>query len=81
MGGASAAYFLRKNKFPEESRVMMSITFWLLLLLIPVQILLGDLHGLNTFKYQPAKLAAIEAHWDQEKRAPLVLLCQGLGLT
>ncbi len=70
---AVAAYFIRKNVFVEESRVMFSMTFWLLSILVPIQIILGDLHGLNTFKYQPAKLAAIEAHWNPEKRAPLTL--------
>lgn len=59
--------------FAEESRIMFSMTLWLLTLLIPPQIVLGDLHGLNTLKYQPTKLAAIEAHWTPEKRAPLIL--------
>ncbi|KTD62378.1 cytochrome ubiquinol oxidase subunit I [Legionella shakespearei] len=68
-----AAYFILRNKFVSESRVMLSMTFWLLTLLVPLQIVLGDLHGLNTLKYQPAKLAAIEAHWEPEKRAPLIL--------
>ena len=40
---------------------------------MPLQILLGDMHGLNTLQYQPAKLAAIEAHWNREARAPLTL--------
>jgi cytochrome d ubiquinol oxidase subunit I len=70
---AVAAYFIRRNMFVEESRTMFSMTFWLLTLLVPLQIVLGDLHGLNTFKYQPTKLAAIEAHWEPQKRAPLTL--------
>jgi cytochrome d ubiquinol oxidase subunit I len=70
---AVAAYFMRKKIFVEESRIMFSMTFWLLTLLVPLQIILGDIHGLNTFKYQPAKLAAIEAHWTPEKRAALIL--------
>lgn len=70
---AVAAYFIRNKMFEEESRTMFSMTFWLLSLLVPLQIVLGDMHGLNTFKYQPAKLAAIEAHWSPEKRAPLIL--------
>ncbi|HSW94083.1 MAG TPA: cytochrome ubiquinol oxidase subunit I [Gammaproteobacteria bacterium] len=70
---AVGAYFMRKKMFVEESRTMFSMTLWLLTLLVPLQIELGDLHGLNTFKYQPAKLAAIEAHWTPEKRAPLIL--------
>jgi cytochrome bd ubiquinol oxidase subunit I len=40
---------------------------------IPLQIFMGDLHGLNTLKHQPAKIAAIEAVWQTEKGAPLVL--------
>ncbi|MBX3709499.1 MAG: cytochrome ubiquinol oxidase subunit I [Gammaproteobacteria bacterium] len=70
---AVAAYFIRRNIFIKESRIMFSMTLWLLTVLVPLQIFLGDLHGLNTLKYQPAKLAAIEAHWNSEKRAPLIL--------
>ena len=40
---------------------------------IPLQILMGDAHGLNTLKYQPAKIAAIEGIWQTEKGAPLTL--------
>ena len=68
-----AAYFLRQNREVAESRIMFSMTSWLLTLLIPLQILLGDMHGLNTLQYQPAKLAAIEAHWTREAHAPLTL--------
>ena len=39
-------------------------------LVAPLQIVLGDLHGLNTLKYQPAKIAAIEAHWETGKACP-----------
>nr|WP_269468577.1 cytochrome ubiquinol oxidase subunit I [Alteromonas sp. ASW11-130] len=41
--------------------------------LIPLQILAGDLHGLNTLKHQPQKIAAMEAVWETESGAPLVL--------
>jgi len=41
--------------------------------LIPVQILVGDLHGLNTLKYQPAKLAAMEGIWETQQGVPAVL--------
>jgi cytochrome bd ubiquinol oxidase subunit I len=68
-----AAWFLRNRKFPDEARIMLSTTAWLLTVLVPLQILLGDMHGLNTLKYQPAKLAAIEAHWDRESHAALTL--------
>jgi cytochrome d ubiquinol oxidase subunit I len=68
-----AAYLLRRNKSPDEARRMLSITLWLLTILVPLQIFLGDQQGLNTLQYQPAKLAAIEAHWPHEARAPLTL--------
>ena len=41
--------------------------------LIPVQIVVGDLHGLNTLKYQPGKLAAMEGIWETQKGVPAVL--------
>ncbi|HZS83936.1 MAG TPA: cytochrome ubiquinol oxidase subunit I [Stellaceae bacterium] len=68
-----AAYYLRRRRFLEEGRLMVSMTLWLLTILVPGQILLGDLHGLNTLEYQPAKLAAIEAHWQTGSRVPLIL--------
>jgi cytochrome d ubiquinol oxidase subunit I len=68
-----AAYYLRRGRFIEEARTMFSMTLWLLTVLVPLQIFLGDAHGLNTLEYQPAKLAAIEAHWDTGSRVPLAL--------
>ena len=41
--------------------------------LVPVQVVVGDLHGLNTLKHQPAKIAAMEAIWETQRGAPLVL--------
>ena len=41
--------------------------------LVPLQIFVGDLHGLNTLEHQPAKIAAMEAIWQTERGAPLVL--------
>ena len=52
---------------------MVSITFWLLTVLVPLQVLIGDQHGLNTLEHQPAKLAAIEAHWETRGSVPLIL--------
>lgn len=42
-------------------------------ILIPVQILAGDMHGLNTLEHQPAKIAAMEGHWESKSHAPLIL--------
>jgi cytochrome bd ubiquinol oxidase subunit I len=70
---AVGAYFLSRRKSVEEGKIMLSMTLWLLTVLVPLQVFLGDLHGLNTLKYQPAKLAAIEAHWNAQTHAPLTL--------
>ena len=68
-----AAYHLRKGKAQEESRTMQRMGFGLLTLLVPLQIFLGDLHGLNTLEYQAAKIAAIEANWETRAHMPLLL--------
>ena len=70
---AIAAWLIRKERSVEEARVMLSMTLWLLTFLVPLQIFLGDQHGLNTAAYQPAKLAAIEARWDTQPSFPLTL--------
>jgi cytochrome d ubiquinol oxidase subunit I len=66
------AYTLRRGR-SEEGRVMFSMAAWLLTALVPLQIAIGDLHGLNTRDHQPAKLAAIEGLWDTRAGMPLVL--------
>src|SRR5947207_992199 len=66
-----AAFYLRRGRFVEEARSMLSMTLWLLTIAVPLQIFLGDRHGLNSLQYQPAKVAAIEARWDRVGPAPL----------
>jgi cytochrome bd ubiquinol oxidase subunit I len=68
-----AAWLLRSGRFYSEARIMLSMTLWLLSVLVPLQILLGDEHGLNTREHQPAKLAAIEARWETATQVPLTL--------
>ncbi len=70
---AVAAWYLRRGRSVPEARTMLSMTLWLVTVLAPLQILLGDLHGLNTFEHQPAKVAAMEGHWETYEGAPLVL--------
>jgi cytochrome bd ubiquinol oxidase subunit I len=68
-----AAWYLLRERFQEEARAMLPMTLGLLTVLVPLQMVLGDLHGLNTREYQPAKLAAIESIWDTEQGAALNL--------
>jgi cytochrome d ubiquinol oxidase subunit I len=70
---AVSAYLLIRRRSVAEAGTALSITLWLLSVLVPLQIFIGDQHGLNTLEHQPAKLAAIEAHWETGSRVPLVL--------
>ena len=70
---AVGARYLRERQFQTEARTMMRMGVGMVALLGPLQLLLGDQHGLNTLRYQPAKIAAIEAHWSGAGAAPLVL--------
>jgi len=72
VAGISAFYLLR-NRFLEHARVGISMSLALITVLAPLQIFLGDLHGLNTLEHQPAKIAAMEGHWEGGARAPLIL--------
>lgn len=69
----TGAYLLRRGESAAEGRKMISMTLWLLTVLVPLQIFIGDLHGLNTREHQPAKLAAIEARWETGRGVPLTL--------
>lgn len=72
MAGLSAYRLLKQDHKPAP-RLALKTAVASAAILIPVQIFLGDLHGLNSLQYQPAKIAAIEAVWHTEKGAPLVL--------
>ncbi|HEX3208620.1 MAG TPA: cytochrome ubiquinol oxidase subunit I [Geminicoccaceae bacterium] len=72
VAGVSAWHLLQARIVPH-ARIGFSMAMGLITLLAPLQILLGDLHGLNTLKHQPAKIAALEGHWQPERSAPLIL--------
>ena len=66
------AYTMRRGR-TEEGRVMFTMAGLLLTVLVPLQVVIGDLHGINTRDHQPAKLAAIEAIWETQAGVPLAL--------
>ena len=70
---AVGARYLLAGRFNDEGRTMMRMGVGMLAVLAPVQLLIGDLHGLNTAEHQPAKVAAMESHWDGSKPGDLVL--------
>jgi cytochrome d ubiquinol oxidase subunit I len=59
-----SAYFLLKGKEEEFYRRSMGIALFMAAVFAPLQVYLGDLGGRDVFRYQPAKLAALEAHWE-----------------
>ena len=73
--GASGAWHLLRGRDDDAIRTMTSMAMWMLLLVAPLQAMIGDLHGLNTLQHQPAKIAAIEGHWQNTpgEAVPLTL--------
>ncbi len=64
---AVGARYLLGGRYIEEGRTMMRMALGLTAILAPLQLIIGDQHGLNTLKHQPIKIAAMEAHWDGSK--------------
>ncbi|MFV3381251.1 MULTISPECIES: cytochrome ubiquinol oxidase subunit I [Pseudomonas] len=73
--GACAAWHLLRGRNTPQVRKMLSMAMWMILVATPVQVVVGDAHGLNTLEHQPAKIAAIEGHWENVpgEASPLVL--------
>ncbi|KFZ31152.1 cytochrome D ubiquinol oxidase subunit I [Pseudidiomarina salinarum] len=71
--GGVAAWHLLRDRANAAARKMFSMAMWMALLVAPLQVVVGDLHGLNTQEHQPAKVAAMEGHFKTQTRAPLYL--------
>lgn len=73
--GAVGAWHLLRSPESRGAAIMFSIAMWMALIVTPLQIVAGDAHGLNTLEHQPAKVAAMEGHFESypEGRAPLIL--------
>jgi cytochrome d ubiquinol oxidase subunit I len=73
VGGVGAWHLLHDRANPA-ARVMFSMAMWMAAIVAPLQILAGDAHGLNTLEHQPAKVMAMEGHYDSHPDgAPLIL--------
>ncbi len=72
IAGISAYRLIRNDKCPSVGAALRTAVISAACL-IPVQIFVGDLHGLNTLEHQPAKIAAMEGVWETERGAPLLL--------
>jgi len=72
LAGLSAYRYLQGSR-SEANRKVLKLAIVAAAILTPIQIFLGDMHGLNTLKHQPAKLAAMEGIWNTEKGVPAVI--------
>ncbi|WP_293002320.1 cytochrome ubiquinol oxidase subunit I [Nevskia sp.] len=72
VGGVGAWHLLKGHGNPG-AKTMFSMAMWMAAIVAPIQIVAGDFHGLNTLEHQPAKIAAMEGHYDSHPGAPLIL--------
>ena len=70
---AVGARYVLAGTHAEHARTMLKMGIGMAAVLAPLQLFIGDRHGLDVAEYQPAKLAAIEGHWDSGEAAPLIL--------
>ncbi|END3384375.1 cytochrome ubiquinol oxidase subunit I [Vibrio alginolyticus] len=68
-----SAYQIMKKSDHRSAKLGLKVALFVAAGFIPVQIFVGDLHGLNTLEHQPAKIAAMEGVWETEQGAPLLL--------
>lgn len=68
-----SSYRMLRNDHAPSVHTSLRVGVLLAVILIPIQIFVGDLHGLNTFEHQPAKVAAMEGVWQDERGAPALL--------
>jgi cytochrome d ubiquinol oxidase subunit I len=73
VAGGVGAFYLRRSRHIREARVMFGMAMIMAIFVAPLQLLAGDMHGLNTFAYQPAKVAAMEGLWETVRGAPSVI--------
>lgn len=72
--GAVGAWHLLRDRSNPGARKMFSMAMWMAVIVAPLQVLAGDMHGLNTLEHQPAKVMAMEGHYQSHPDgAPLIL--------
>jgi cytochrome d ubiquinol oxidase subunit I len=71
--GGVGAFYLWNKRYDPQARIMLGMAVLMAALVAPLQVIIGDAHGLNTLKYQPAKIAAIEGLYKTGSSVPMVL--------
>lgn len=77
VGGVGAYYITSKKEkhanHKKHGRIMLGMAMLMAVFVAPLQVFIGDMHGLNTLEHQPMKVAAMEGIWEDEKGAALRL--------
>jgi cytochrome d ubiquinol oxidase subunit I len=71
--GAVGAWHLLRDRQNPGARLMFSMALWMAALVAPLQLVIGDYHGVNSYEHQPTKIAAAEGHFETEAGAPSIL--------
>lgn len=71
--GGVGAYYLWRKKFVAHGRIMLGMAMLMAVFVAPLQVVLGDIHGLNTLEHQPAKVAAMEGLYKTGNSVPSIL--------
>jgi cytochrome d ubiquinol oxidase subunit I len=71
--GGIGAYYLWRDRHVKHARIMLGMAMIMAIFVAPLQAVMGDFHGLNTLKHQPAKVSAMEGLWETQRGAPLKL--------
>jgi cytochrome d ubiquinol oxidase subunit I len=72
--GAVGAWHVLHDRTNPRAKLMFSMAMWMATIVAPIQLVIGDFHGVNTFEHQPAKVAAMEGHFETERRAPSIMV-------
>jgi cytochrome d ubiquinol oxidase subunit I len=70
VAGAGGYYILKRQSI-QHGKIILTLAMLMILVMAPLQLIIGDMHGLNTLKYQPVKVAAMEGIWETQKGANL----------
>lgn len=73
VAGAVGGWHLLRDRSNEATRTMFSMAMRVATIVAPIQVVAGDFHGLETLEHQPAKIAAMELHFETRKGSPLIL--------
>ena len=71
--GGISGYYLWRGRHPAHARIMLGMAMIMAVFVAPMQLIIGDMHGLNTFEHQPTKVSAMEGLWESQRGAPLLL--------